>query len=75
MAKPIQEPEFVSLNTVSKLLNVNSRTVHKMAMDGRLAHIQLGQMIRIPIFEVERLREEARRSMPPAKQSQRENVT
>lgn len=61
---PIQGPEFVSPRTVAELLDVNKRTILNMARDGRLAHIRLGAVIRIPAFEVERLREEARKVAP-----------
>lgn len=61
---PLNGPEFVSPRTVAELLDVNKRTVLNMARDGRLKSIRLGAVIRIPAFEVERLREEARKTAP-----------
>jgi len=74
MVKPTPAPEFVTPRDVAALLCVDRQTVVHMTQDGRLASIRLGSVIRIPTFEVERLREEARKAVPGAKQSQRGNI-
>ncbi len=56
--------EFVSVSSTARLIDAHPQTIRNMLKDGRLASVRIGDMIRIPMSEIERLKGEARRAAP-----------
>lgn len=55
------QTEYTSVTNLAKLFGVSRRHVLDLAHEGELAHIRIGNVLRFPLTEVERLRAEGTR--------------